>query len=36
MFGLPFLINLYGSLIEINNIHQKHPIKEHMCKYKVD
>ena len=36
MFGIPLLVNLFISLIELKNIHQKHQIIEHTCKFKID
>ena len=29
-------LNVFISLIELKNIHQKHPLKEHRCKFKID
>ena len=36
MFDIPLLINLFIPLIELKNIHQKHQMKEHMCKFEID
>ena len=42
MFGIPLLnslfisfLNLFISLIELKNIHLKHPLKERRCKFKI-
>ena len=36
MFNIPLVINVFISLIELKNIHEKHQIKGHTCKYKTD
>ena len=33
MFDISLLINLFTSLIELNNIHYKYEIKEHTLLY---
>ena len=35
MFDIPLLINLFISLIELKNIHEKHRTKEHTRKFKI-
>ena len=36
MFDIPLLINLFISLTELEIIHQKHQIKGHRCRFKID
>ena len=36
IFDIPSLINLFIFLIELKNIHSKHQIKEHRCKFKIN
>ena len=36
MFDIPLHFNLFVSLIELKNIHSKHPLKEHKSKFKID
>ena len=31
-----FFVNRYISLIEVKNIHSKHPLIEHRCKFEID
>ena len=36
MFDIPLLNNLFISLIELKNVHWKHPLKERKWMFEID